>query len=348
MKRILVAALCLALLLTLAAPAFAVTVQRSAQGLTVNGNTVACEKYNIDGSNYFKLRDLACILQGTPAEFGVGWDAEANAILIIPGMPYEPVGGELVIGADKSATAVPSSQSLWFLDAPADGLSVYNIGGNNYFKLRELGDLLGFEVGYDAAADTAMIFSEGASGDVGDGQAPAFNAIRAWVEDNANGELAGGPVYAEVVGVGDYGELCEIFPADYGALRFLVLRDTFEYPNGACDVTWLFLEPDTQTYVLSYDYFEEDNAGEDADFTGSLELYAPAFAGSRTLVFEKTEGPLAAQAEERGFALSATHACSDLLYWLDDLLRGDPVLSGAAHISDFGFDYGSLDASAVG
>ena len=38
--------------------------------------------------------------------------------------------------------------------------AMYRIGGNNYFKLRELGDLLGFEVGYDAATNTAMIFSE--------------------------------------------------------------------------------------------------------------------------------------------------------------------------------------------
>ena len=42
----------------------------------------------------------------------------------------------------------------------ADGLSVYNIGGNNYFKLRDLGDALGFTVDYDADSNTAIVLSK--------------------------------------------------------------------------------------------------------------------------------------------------------------------------------------------
>ena len=34
---------------------------------------------------------------------------------------------------------------------------IYNIGGNNYFQLRELGGLLGFAVGYDPATRTMTI-----------------------------------------------------------------------------------------------------------------------------------------------------------------------------------------------
>ena len=59
MKKSLIFALVLALLLALAAPAFAFAIERSAQNLTVDGKTVRCDKYNIEGSNYFKLRDLA-------------------------------------------------------------------------------------------------------------------------------------------------------------------------------------------------------------------------------------------------------------------------------------------------
>ena len=45
----------------------------------------------------------------------------------------------------------------------ADGLSVYNIGGNNYFKLRDLGDALGFTVDYDADSNTAIVLSKGST-----------------------------------------------------------------------------------------------------------------------------------------------------------------------------------------
>lgn len=38
-------------------------------------------------------------------------------------------------------------------------LSVYNIGGSNFFQLRELGTALGFTVDYDAATNTAIVLS---------------------------------------------------------------------------------------------------------------------------------------------------------------------------------------------
>ena len=50
----------------------------SPQKLSVNGTNVDCGKYNIDGANYFKLRDLAYMLNGTASQFDVGFDAAAS------------------------------------------------------------------------------------------------------------------------------------------------------------------------------------------------------------------------------------------------------------------------------
>ena len=47
MKKSLIFALVLALLLALTAPAFAFAIERSAQNLTVDGRTVTCDKYNM-------------------------------------------------------------------------------------------------------------------------------------------------------------------------------------------------------------------------------------------------------------------------------------------------------------
>lgn len=130
----------------------------SAQKLTVNGAEVNCEKYNIDGSNYFKLRDIAYLLRGTTAQFAVVWDSISKTVSIISGQVYSPDGSELVVdGTDKSGSAVESSQPVLVNGETVSNLSVYNIGGNNYFKLRDLADVLGFGVDYIAETNTAAI-----------------------------------------------------------------------------------------------------------------------------------------------------------------------------------------------
>ena len=131
----------------------------SPQNLSVDNKGVDCEKYNIDGSNYFKLRDLAYLLKDTASRFGVGYDAASATVTITAGAAYEPNGSELVTGTDNSATAQPSSQTI-LIDGVARGdLTVYNIGGNNFFQLRELGNVLGFEVDYDVGSNTAIVRS---------------------------------------------------------------------------------------------------------------------------------------------------------------------------------------------
>jgi len=49
----------------------------------VNGKIVEFEAYNINGYNYFKLRDLAQAVNNTEKNFEVTWDAANNAINLI-------------------------------------------------------------------------------------------------------------------------------------------------------------------------------------------------------------------------------------------------------------------------
>ena len=155
-----VLALILAVVLTLAlgAPALAAKTMVSKQNLTVNGEAVTCQKYNIDGYNYFKLRDLAKLLDGTESQFNVDYDKAANSIVITTGSAYTtPDGTELKIGEDLSAKAKLSPQSLIIDGEVCADLTAYNIGGSNYFKLRELGKVLHFYVHYDEATNTALV-----------------------------------------------------------------------------------------------------------------------------------------------------------------------------------------------
>ena len=161
MKKLLPTLLAL-LLFCLALPcASAADVTPSPQKLSVDGTDADCDKYNIDGSNYFKLRDLAYLLSKSDSRFSVAFDAESNAVTVVPGGDYVPVGGELERGKDLSKTAVASKQSVLINGEAVEGISVYNIGGNNYFKLRDLGSALGFAVAFDADANTAVVLSKG-------------------------------------------------------------------------------------------------------------------------------------------------------------------------------------------
>ena len=134
------------------------TVVPTNQTLTVNGEVRETEIYNINGSNYFKLRDMAALLNGTGSQFSVSYDAATQTIAVVTGEAYEAVGGELELGTDKSATCVASPQSIT-VNGQALALTAYNIGGNNFFKLRELGEALNFSVEYDEATRTMVVAS---------------------------------------------------------------------------------------------------------------------------------------------------------------------------------------------
>ncbi len=131
----------------------------SPQKLAVNGETKTTEIYNIDGTNFFKIRDLAALLSGTGSQFNVSYDAEANAVVVTTGEAYAAVGGELQAGKDNSATAVVSPQGI-IVNGEKLPLTAYNIGGTNFFGLRALAEQVGYEVGFDAATNTAQITSK--------------------------------------------------------------------------------------------------------------------------------------------------------------------------------------------
>lgn len=137
-------------------PTPALTATPTASTVLVNGAAVPFDAYNIGGSNYFKLRDLASVLNGTAKQFEVSWDAGANAISLISGQPYTAVGGEMTPGTGTVQTPVPTSSKI-LLNGTEIALEAYNIGGNNYFKLRDIGSAFNFGVDWDGAANTVII-----------------------------------------------------------------------------------------------------------------------------------------------------------------------------------------------
>jgi hypothetical protein len=132
-------------------PAMAVVVTATPTNskVMVDGKNVAFEAYNIDGNNFFKLRDLAMAINGSSKQFQVVWDGANNAINLTTNVAYTPDGKELVISANPTAKEATLTASKIYLNGEEVQLTAYNIGGNNYFKLRDIGRIIDFAVTWD-------------------------------------------------------------------------------------------------------------------------------------------------------------------------------------------------------
>lgn len=115
--------------------------------------------YNISDYNYFKLRDIAMLLNGTPAQFEVEFDTTTKTVFVTTGKAYTPVGGELTTGTDKSANCTLSGWKVE-VNGEAKDIVAYMLEGNNFFKLADLGSALGFGVAYDSDTNTMLVTSK--------------------------------------------------------------------------------------------------------------------------------------------------------------------------------------------
>ena len=115
--------------------------------LEVNGAAQNPTVYKIGGSNYFKIRDVAAVLNGTEKQFAVGY--AGGKVTVTSGQAYEATGKELA-GPPAAAKEAASSNDTIVINGVETDVTVYKIGGSNYFKLRDLGKALNFYVGWEA------------------------------------------------------------------------------------------------------------------------------------------------------------------------------------------------------
>jgi len=129
----------------------------STQTVDIDGKATEFQMYAIkdasgNDTNYVKVRDVALALDGTAAQFNVGWDGSVN---LEKGQPYTtrngqenntPYSGNQPFKAATSATNVNGEAA----DLTAFVITDASGSGSTYYKLRDLAQALGFNVGWSA------------------------------------------------------------------------------------------------------------------------------------------------------------------------------------------------------
>lgn len=133
----------------LAAPCFAKDTTSAVpckSSIYLNDVSVDIDGYTIYGNNYFKLRDLAYVLRDTTSCFDVIWNAAAERVEITTQLPYsETKPSSQNSWSYNPVQATPGSAALT-INGQSVNIKSYVIGGNNYYKLRDLSEALSFAV----------------------------------------------------------------------------------------------------------------------------------------------------------------------------------------------------------
>lgn len=126
------------------------------QTVEVDGQTVTLQTYALRSAsggetNYIRLRDIASLLTGTAAQFGVEWD---GSVVIAPQDVYIPNGTEMQtpFSGDRHYTLAAAATKIYGQTIPFTAITLTDDqgGGYTYYKLRDLGQVLGFNVGWSA------------------------------------------------------------------------------------------------------------------------------------------------------------------------------------------------------
>ncbi len=286
MKRFLAFALVFALVCPALAAEETVAVATT-QAVEVDDRAVTFETYalldaNGFQTNYAKLRDVAHVLNGTPAQFAVDW-SERGGIAVTTGQRYTDDGTEMTTpySGDRACQVLNEFTTVNGEKRSMSAIRLFDDNGNGYtyYKLRDLGAWLGFQVDWDQARgvyiDTAKLYSG--------------------VDRNEAAALAG-----TWTGTLDLGPVLAI-----AAESQPQLKDYFHFDNATAPVTLTADEMGQYTLTLREEDFNAALAqGKAAFVQGAVDCYAAQLRDTLGMTLEEvlTQSGVDRQSFEGEFA----------------------------------------------
>lgn len=164
MKKKISLLLAILMLMTIVPTAFAeektVDAVKTSQNITLDGEEIQIGSYLIEGKNYLKLRDVAAVMNRKKSQFSVGYDKENKLVSVELSKPYEKIEGDLEEIKVDSAKALLRDMKI-SINGEEKTVKSALINSNNYMQLRDLGNLVGFGVGFDKETRTVILKSDG-------------------------------------------------------------------------------------------------------------------------------------------------------------------------------------------
>ena len=131
-----------------------VTAKYVVQKIQVDDYSVKMEGYNINGYNYMRLRDVAEVMTDKSRDdcfkFDITYNADKDLIYLETGKAYQGTEDEkdLVVDIDDKEAILSDTPVFVNGEMPDEGMEGYVIDGYTYYKLRDIGDAIGFHVSW--------------------------------------------------------------------------------------------------------------------------------------------------------------------------------------------------------
>lgn len=98
-------------------------------------------------------------LDQTAAQFDVIYHAENDSVEIVNGNRYTLIGSEVQAAGPDTIIATLNTKDF-YIDGQSVLLTAYYLEGYTYFRLRDIGQALDFDVRWDAETNSIHINSE--------------------------------------------------------------------------------------------------------------------------------------------------------------------------------------------
>ena len=124
--------------------------------LRVNGEYTRISAYNINGNNYYKLRDLSYAVTETAKQFDISYDDKQNTISLYKNKFYSGFITRIDFDQKQKAIAKGTNAKI-IIDDVTHVYTAFNINDYNYFKLRDIAALFDFDVEWIESENTVNI-----------------------------------------------------------------------------------------------------------------------------------------------------------------------------------------------
>ncbi|ANF97085.1 subtype B tannase [Paenibacillus bovis] len=139
---------------TISTTATSVTARVTTAVVMVADQKATTNGYNIKGSNYFPLENMAAVLSSTLKRFDVTTGQQSSKIQLTSGQSYTDSYNISTLADSQKAAPI---QTAVYLDGKPISISGYTVNGNSYFKMRDIAKALNFNVTWDSASSTLQL-----------------------------------------------------------------------------------------------------------------------------------------------------------------------------------------------